>query len=448
MPPSVVEAADVAPRTAPSHSGANTVYRNPKHWATLLLAGDGGVPAFDHAINHLADLLEKSGIQPVKTLSAAASRDSGAGLASLIDLEQGLAHLNPAPDGGCLVYLVSHGTPDQGLYLPVSDRTLTPQALDRALDQGCAAAPTVVIVSACYAGLFTEPPMRRPNRIIITAARADRASFGCSANAAYTTFDACFLGALAGADDWVTAIERTLFCVGAREALSHLVPSEPQIFIGSAVTELAAPLSTLAVSARTTAQGDGLFFTPNSLPFNPKLIETALDLPRPIALTLQRPLRLYQVAKGVKSLAGTPEGFIVAVTEDSLGTPTGLTLKDTARLALQRCEYLSGGACYLMAIGDRMSGLLPHGAIPFHPQILRLKGPVRAEDTPFILIKDQDAIRTYLAQPRPKALALRLNRPGLAIARDPAEALAQCQADGSPCRLYARDDEIVENAPP
>ncbi len=47
--------------------------------------------------------------------------------------------------------------------------------------------PTIVIISACHSGSLI-PSLRAPNRIIITAAAADRVSFGCDANSAATIF--------------------------------------------------------------------------------------------------------------------------------------------------------------------------------------------------------------------------------------------------------------------
>lgn len=47
--------------------------------------------------------------------------------------------------------------------------------------------PTLVIISACRSGSFI-PALRAPNRVIITAAAADRNSFGCGANNRTTNF--------------------------------------------------------------------------------------------------------------------------------------------------------------------------------------------------------------------------------------------------------------------
>ena len=53
----------------------------------------------------------------------------------------------------------------------------------------CQARPTVVVISACYSGIFVDG-LAAPNRMIMTAARRDRSSFGCSEDATYPYFDA------------------------------------------------------------------------------------------------------------------------------------------------------------------------------------------------------------------------------------------------------------------
>ena len=59
--------------------------------------------------------------------------------------------------------------------------------------------------------------MTAPNRIILTAARADRSSFGCTADRIYTVFDACLLGVLPHATTWRAVFDETklIACSGA-----------------------------------------------------------------------------------------------------------------------------------------------------------------------------------------------------------------------------------------
>ena len=82
-----------------------------------------------------------------------------------------------------------------GLYLAASDSSLMPADLDKALTAGCGEAPTVVVVSACFAG--NSPCRRCPGKSHHPdGVDANRTSFGCGASIRYTYFDECFLGSL------------------------------------------------------------------------------------------------------------------------------------------------------------------------------------------------------------------------------------------------------------
>ena len=73
---------------------------------------------------------------------------------------------------------------------PLELASLTPTALARMLhDAGIKW--RVVVVSACYSGGFIEP-LRDDNSIVITAAAADRTSFGCEAGRDFTYFGQAF----------------------------------------------------------------------------------------------------------------------------------------------------------------------------------------------------------------------------------------------------------------
>jgi len=80
--------------------------------------------------------------------------------------------------------------------------------------------------------------MAAPNRIILTAARADRPSFGCAAERTYTDYDACLLGALPHVATWHSVFTDTKNCVEAREHELDEVPSHPQASFGASVRNL------------------------------------------------------------------------------------------------------------------------------------------------------------------------------------------------------------------
>src|SRR5947208_7961314 len=76
------------------------------------------------------------------------------------------------------VVLTSHGSPD-GLAVVAGRRqeTLSPARLANMLN-ATHVRYRAVIISACYSGVFI-PPLANPNSLVITAADADHASFGC-----------------------------------------------------------------------------------------------------------------------------------------------------------------------------------------------------------------------------------------------------------------------------
>ena len=99
-----------------------------------------------------------------------------------------VAALRPAPGEGCLVFVTSHGQRGQGIWLAYGGEFLCPGRTGASpVRRLRSALRPVVIVSGCYTGGFTA--MRAPNRIVVTAARADRPSFGCAVERTYAVFD-------------------------------------------------------------------------------------------------------------------------------------------------------------------------------------------------------------------------------------------------------------------
>ena len=98
--------------------------------------------------------------------------------------------------------------------------------------------PTIIAVSACYSGSLIDD-LQAPERIIITAARADRSSFGCSPGSRHTLFGDAELQAFAQPDRSLRQIFAAIREDVARmEAQQRYRPSEPQIWVGSAATGL------------------------------------------------------------------------------------------------------------------------------------------------------------------------------------------------------------------
>src|SRR4051812_5818788 len=136
------------------------------------------------------------------------------------------------------VVLTSHGSP-AGLAIVGGRRggTLTPPEL-RAMLDASGAKFRIVIISACYSGVFV-PALADPRTLVITAAAADRSSFGCEDRATWTYFgDAFFNQALRRAPTLESAFDTARQIVTAREQREGFTPSNPQMAGGSEVLAL------------------------------------------------------------------------------------------------------------------------------------------------------------------------------------------------------------------
>lgn len=210
-------------------------------YKAVLIAGDRGAAAFDHATEAMRDRLLARQVAPADIERLSAVPGSGTRLSTLPNVLSAIERMHPAAGDGCLVFATSHGAYQDGLVLAPSEDFLTPVALDRALTRGCGAAPTVVIISGCFSGGFAKPPMARTNRIVLTAAREDRPSFGCGAEFEYTVYDRCLLETMDRAGTWRAAYALIRSCVSATEKEARFPPSEPRAWFGEALSGMPLP---------------------------------------------------------------------------------------------------------------------------------------------------------------------------------------------------------------
>jgi hypothetical protein len=239
-------AACTAPPNAPSAAPAWTAADlSGFRFKAVLAAGDRSAAAFDHATEAMRERLLAAHSAPadIQRLSAAPAEiaQDGVHSSSLGHVLAAIENMHPAPGEGCLVFATSHGAYHRGLVLMPSENFLTAVELDNALVKGCGNAPTVVVISGCFSGPFAKVPMARPNRIVLTAAREDRPSFGCGAEFEYTVYDRCLLQAMDQATGWRAVYAMIQACVSAREAELDERPSEPQAWFGEAVRGMPVP---------------------------------------------------------------------------------------------------------------------------------------------------------------------------------------------------------------
>jgi hypothetical protein len=206
-------------------------------WRAVLIAGDNNSPAFDNGVQAMREKLMAHGVRNIALYSSDAAT-APAQLASVANVA------NAVRAGGgdaCFVFITSHGE-ERGFFLRTDRRLFDPGSLDRVLNAGCGSLPTVLVVSACHSGTFLTPDMRRPNRVILTAAAMDRTSFGCGAGDQFTYYDQCLLQQFDSAATWRELAAATRACVENLERrMGVRTPSQPQTFVGAQVQGLRLP---------------------------------------------------------------------------------------------------------------------------------------------------------------------------------------------------------------
>ena len=216
-------------------------------WRTVLMASDQGnqgawINAFDNARKKVKQILTGRGISPgdIREMSLHPDQQgNGVQATSAQGLDQAVRSFGAVqPNDACLIHMTSHGSQD-GFNL--GNNRLSPSDLGAILDAGCGDRPTVVLVSACYSGLYVldSSGLKKPNRIILTAARSDRTSFGCGTENEYTYWDNCLIDNLQGSSTWKELSGKIEQCIIQKEG--GQTSSFPQTFIGSGVETLPLP---------------------------------------------------------------------------------------------------------------------------------------------------------------------------------------------------------------
>ncbi len=214
-------------------------------WSAAVVAGDwrshsgGQTQAFDNARRDVARTLSdmgfaganirqfstRPGLYPAQALQEA---DVSTIRASL----KAAAQTAPA---GCLFYVSSHGGP---VGAQLGEAILSPSLLAALIDDACPSRPSVIVISACFSGVFI-PALQKPDRMVLTAARPDRASFGCGESDKYPFFDDCFLSSAPTARDFIALGAAVQGCVARKEKdIGAEPPSEPQVWVGPALRPL------------------------------------------------------------------------------------------------------------------------------------------------------------------------------------------------------------------
>jgi len=209
-------------------------------WHVVLAAVGNEQIVFDNFIlDFAAELQDSPSVASMTRLHA--SVDERWQASGLRALDRTLTTLDPQENEGCLVYLTGHGAPE-GLALSADVPTyfVRPSRMESMLNS-CGGRTTVLVVSACFSGIFNRRGITRDERIVMTASAADLTSFGCSNNNRYTFFDQCFLDAWPRNNNWGTLADEVRNCVRETERDGDFPESKPQSFFGAGLRELALP---------------------------------------------------------------------------------------------------------------------------------------------------------------------------------------------------------------
>ncbi|MBS0456295.1 MAG: caspase family protein [Proteobacteria bacterium] len=227
------------------------------HLYAIGFAGDGDESVFRNEVEFLQKLLAArfDATDRILELVNSPQTYTTIPLATRTNLQNALGGLTERMDRDndiLFLFLTSHGSEDPELLVKLGDLPLdqlAPADIRDALD-AARIRWRVIVISACYSGGFI-PALREPHTLIITAARADRASFGCGSDSQLTWFGKAFLvDALNHTTDFHAAYLEAQHTIAQWEKRDHETPSEPQFWEGPLIAaKLAAWRATLPADA-------------------------------------------------------------------------------------------------------------------------------------------------------------------------------------------------------
>jgi len=205
----------------------------------LGFAGYGGQDVFRREVQYIRDLFDVRFGTRGRSVAMINHRDT----VSVVPLATGsnlkrmlksMARKMRTDRDVLFMYFTSHGSESHQLAVtlwPLGLNDVSPQDLKSALDEA-GIRWRVLIVSACYSGGFIEP-FRDDRTLVVTAAAADRQSFGCANERDFTYFgEAVFRNQLSKRREFIASMRDAIEDVRRRERTEALEPSNPQIHVG------------------------------------------------------------------------------------------------------------------------------------------------------------------------------------------------------------------------
>lgn len=146
-----------------------------------------------------------------------------------------VAELMDRQEDVLVLYSTSHGEPGVGLIYRDAQRGAgaIPPARLAAMLASLGFRNRLLILQACFSGQFV-PALKDPGTIVVTAAAADRSSFGCQAGNDWTYFgDALVNHAFRQPLPLDIQLQRASALIAAAESRNELTPSNPQVSTGA-----------------------------------------------------------------------------------------------------------------------------------------------------------------------------------------------------------------------
>jgi len=231
--------AEVA-RLAPHRKGETAIY-------ALGVAGWAGLDVFAKEID--GGLASIARVLPIKERTlrlinnpATMSTVPLASLDNFTAAVHAVGNVMNRDDDVLVLLMTSHGDP-KGFALQLPDQApidLTPKEVADALDHE-GIKYRVVIVSACFSGIFL-PPLVNDDTIVMTAADDQHTSFGCAPERDWTYFGDAFLRqSLQPGTDFGQAFAHARTLIQGWELMDQAPPSNPQAHFGPALVAKLAP---------------------------------------------------------------------------------------------------------------------------------------------------------------------------------------------------------------
>ena len=225
---------------APQRPGTVDLY-------AIVVGGDGMEDVFRREVAQVRRVLEERFDASGRIVTLVNTRTAPEPEATLRSLAYALKHVAERMDRNedvLLLHLTTHGGSNHVLVLDhpqIELYGLSPRYLKALIDQS-GIRYRVVVVSACYSGAFVQP-LASPNALVITAANANRQSFGCGKKSPITEVSkALYLEALRETRSFPAAAREAMRIVHETEREQRRKHSYPQMRLGAALED---PLKSL-----------------------------------------------------------------------------------------------------------------------------------------------------------------------------------------------------------